>query len=288
MLETTRVQQDGALRLPNPARSSLDRFRWNASNLGCSVRVPLFGVGGHILKTCCVPTNELAVFKTVAQDDMQHAEQQGEVSAGTQRKIQIRITRDRGHARIGDYQSSAMIAAAPYIVGRDRGALADVGPDNKQDFGLGNLAPRNCAAVDPERQLVRGPRRNHAEAAVVVDVPGSQRDASKLAEQIRFLGGERCSPVNSNGIFAVLVLNFTHTPNRDIERLVPTCWLKTVVAAHQRSEQAIGVAALHVALYALRAKHAAVEWEVLPRLETNNLILANFELDATLLSAEAT
>src|SRR5215472_223636 len=59
MLETARMHQDGALRFSNPTGSSLNRFRWNTSNLGCFVGVPLSGIGGYILKPCGVLTNEL-------------------------------------------------------------------------------------------------------------------------------------------------------------------------------------------------------------------------------------
>src|SRR5260370_12118692 len=47
------------------------------------------------------------------------------------------------------------------------------------------------------------------------------------------------------------------------------------------------MAALHVALHAFRTKHAAVEGEILPRLESDNAILADLELNAALLSTEA-
>src|SRR5579859_4952339 len=44
--------------------------------------------------------------------------------------------------------------------------------------------------------------------------------------------------------------------------------------------------ALHVALHALGAQLATVEREVLPRLESDHLIVLHLELDAALLSAE--
>ena len=69
-------------------------------------------------------------------------------------KIQIGVARDGSHPRIGDDQLAAVVAAAPDVVGRDRGALADIRADDKQDFRLGDLAPWNRAAVDAERQLV--------------------------------------------------------------------------------------------------------------------------------------
>src|SRR5688500_7406934 len=44
---------------------------------------------------------------------------------------------------------------------------------------------------------------------------------------------------------------------------------------------------LQVALDALRAQHAAIERELLPRLEADHLVVAHLELDAALLAAEA-
>src|SRR5439155_588473 len=53
------------------------------------------------------------------------------------------------------------------------------------------------------------------------------------------------------------------------------------------AEQTVGVRALQVALDALGAEHAAVEGEVLPRLEADDLIALHLQLDAALLAAEA-
>ena len=48
------------------------------------------------------------------------------------------------------------------------------------------------------------------------------------------------------------------------------------------------MAALHIALYALGAKHAVVERKIFPGLETDDLILSDLELNAALLATEAT
>ena len=52
-------------------------------------------------------------------------------------------------------------------------------------------------------------------------------------------------------------------------------------------EQAIGVRALQVALDALGTEHAVIERELLPRLEADDLVVLDLELDAALLAAEA-
>src|SRR5688500_6265300 len=45
---------------------------------------------------------------------------------------------------------------------------------------------------------------------------------------------------------------------------------------------------LQIALDALRAEHAAIEWKVFPGFEADHFVVADLELDATLLAAEAT
>src|SRR5215467_5497543 len=47
------------------------------------------------------------------------------------------------------------------------------------------------------------------------------------------------------------------------------------------------MSALHVALYTFGAQHPVIEGKFLPRLETDDLVLANFKLNATLLAAKA-
>ena len=62
---------------------------------------------------------------------------------------------------------------------------------------------------------------------------------------------------------------------------------KPCSVSHQRIEQAVGMAALQVALDALGAKHPAVEGKLLPRLEAGHAVVADLELNAALLAAEA-
>ena len=57
--------------------------------------------------------------------------------------------------------------------------------------------------------------------------------------------------------------------------------------ALQRVEQPVGVAALEVALDALRAELALVERELVPRLEPDDGVVPDLQLDAALLAAEA-
>src|SRR5262249_8527095 len=56
--------------------------------------------------------------------------------------------------------------------------------------------------------------------------------------------------------------------------------------AHQWHEQAVRMAALHIALYAFGTKHAVVERKIFPGLKPNDLVLSNLQLDTALLSTK--
>ena len=58
---------------------------------------------------CC--RDELRRPEAVAEDHVQHAHQQRQIRAGAHRQEQIGIARDRRHARIGDDQLPAVVAA---------------------------------------------------------------------------------------------------------------------------------------------------------------------------------
>ena len=181
----------------------------------------------------------------------------------------------------------AMVAGAPDVIGGDGRAFAHVGADHEDHVRLRNVAPGNRAAVHIERQLVGGARGDHAEAAVVIDVPRAQSHTRELAQQIRLLGNQRSAAENRDGVLAILGLNLAQPPDGEIERFIPGAGPKTDVGAHQRIEQPVGMIGLQVALHAFRAEHAAIERELFPRLEPDHLVVANLQLNAALLAAEA-
>ena len=148
-------------------------------------------------------------FQTVAQNDVQQSHVQSQVRAGPHGKIHVGIAADRRHARIDDDEFSAAIAAAPQIVRRDRRALGDIRARHENDLRFENVRPGQRAAVDAERQLVGGARRDHAKPSVVVDVPRAERDAREFSEQIGLLGNQRRAAVNGHGILAVFLLYFS-------------------------------------------------------------------------------
>ena len=72
-----------------------------------------------------------------------------------------------------------MMSFAPWSLrasksGRDGITFADVGADDEDDVGAGDFFPLYGAAIHMEGEFVRHARRNHAQAAVVIDVPRAQ------------------------------------------------------------------------------------------------------------------
>src|SRR5262249_12296924 len=159
---------------------------------------------------------------------------------------------------------------------------------DQDHFGLRNVAPRVRAAIDAEDLLRRGRGRHHAQAPVVVDVARAQRDARELAREVGALVRDRRAGEHGERVVAVLLLDALDLARGAIERGIPFDRAEAFTFdALERREQPIGMLVLHVALDAFRAEHAAVERELFPRLEADDLVVLDLELDAALLSAEA-
>ena len=62
---------------------------------------------------------------------------------------------------------------------------------------------------------------------------------------------------------------------------------KSAIRPHQRIEQTVRMVRLQVSLHALGTELAAIERKLLPRLESDDLVFADLELNAALLAAEA-
>ena len=211
---------------------------------------------------------------------------------GLDRQEQVAGARDRRDARVDDDDLRARLARLPDVVGGDRRALGDVRAGDPDHLGAEHVGPRVGRAVDAERLLVRRAGADHAEPAVVVDVRRLQAHAGELAHQVGLLGRQARAAEHAEGVVAVASFWMRSISRRDASRSPR----RTASArkpprrdriAPQRGEQPVGVRALQVALHALRAEHAAVEREVLPRLEADDLVVLDLELDAALLAAEA-
>ena len=230
VLQSASVHHDGPLRFADPVRGLLDGLRRHACHFSHSCADPTLGGLGHGLKAGGVLVDEFAILQAVTQDDVQHSHQQCEIGARTQWKIEIGVARDGSHARIGDDQLAALVAAAPDVVGGDGSAFADVRADHEQYLRFRDLAPWNWASIDAERQFVRRSGRDHAQSAVVVDVASAQRHAGELAHQIGFLGRERRAAVDGDGVLAILVLDLAHPADGEVQGLVPGRGTKSMVA----------------------------------------------------------
>ena len=105
----------------------------------------------------------------------------------------------------------------------------------------GNGRPRSM----PNARFCRRRGTRHAEAAVVVDVRGAERDAGELAEQVRLLVGQRAGAEHAVGVRAVLLADREHLRGDEIERLVPrrVAPLAACVAELRRGDPLAGVEA---------------------------------------------
>ena len=191
---------------------------------------------------------------------------------GLDRQEQIAGARDRRDPRILDDDLRALLARLPDVVRGDRRALGDVGARDPDDLGADHVGPRIRRAIDAERLLVRGARADHAEPAVVVDERRLQADARELAQQVGLLGRQARAAEHADRVVAVRLLEPRDLARDARDRLVVRHRAEPAGRARiaaQRGEQAIGVRALEVALDAFGAEHAAVERELLPRLEAD-------------------
>src|SRR6185295_8005910 len=93
--------------------------------------------------------------------------------------------------------------------------------------------------------------------------------------------------VDGDRVLAVALLDLAQAVRRGVEGLVPGHVLEARYRPPQRRPEPVRVFVLEIALDALRAEHPAVERELLPGLEAHDLVVADLELDAALLAAEA-
>ena len=221
---------------------------------------------------------------------LQHAREQGRVAPRLHRQVQIAGASSRRDARILDDDLRALLARLPHVVRRDRGAFGDVRSCDPNHLGPDHVGPRVRRAVDAKRLLVRRPGADHAQPAVVVDERRLETDAREFAEQIRLLGREAGAAEDADGAGAMGLLNATDLGGDTVDglrvRQRAESGGRRRVPAHRR-RQPIGMRALQVAFHTLGTEHAAIEREILPRLEANHLVVADLELNPALLPAEA-
>ena len=113
---------------------------------------------------------------------------------------------------------------------------------------------------------------------------------ANLPEQVALLGRHARPAEDGEGVGAVLRLDALDLRRDPPDRLVVGDGPEPLGprrVAEVGAGQPVVVRALQVAADALGAEHALVEREVLPRLEADDLVVLDLELDAALLAAEA-
>ena len=148
------------------------------------------------------------VVQALGEHDVRDAEQEREVGAGDGLDMDagtfVGEPRGRAAARVDDDESAAG-AGALQVRQERRHRVADVGAE--QQHGVGGVEIRERErqpAVDAERAIRGGRGRRHAEAPVVVDAGGAQRDARELAELVRLLVREPAAAEDPDRIRAAL------------------------------------------------------------------------------------
>ena len=276
--------------VPPPFGGLHQRTLRHAGHLRGPRQRPLAAVLGDLLEADRVRVDERVIEPVALDHDLQHAGEQRRVAPRFHRQVQIAGASSRRDARILDDDLRALLARLPDVVRRDRRAFGDVRSCDPDHLGPDHVGPRVRRAVDAERLLVRGAGADHAQPAVVVDERRLETHARELAEQIGLLGRQAGAAEDADGAGAVGLLNATDLGGDTVDGL----------RVRQRAEsgrrrrvppqcrrQPIGMRALQVALHALRTEHAAIEREVLPRLEADHLVVADLELNPALLPAEA-
>ncbi len=122
--------------------------------------------------------------------DVQQAERQGEIGAGRGLEVQRRLLGGTGAARIDDDQPGA-----DQMTHQRGHGLGRVGPGQHDHVRLTEIGDgERQPPVQAEGRVAGGRRRGHAEAAVVVDLAGAERDPGELPQRVSLLVGQPPPP----------------------------------------------------------------------------------------------
>ena len=287
VLDAARVEQHGARRLHPQLGRLDDASRGDAHQPLHGLGRVAFDEGSHLVEARRVPLDEVVVHAAEPDDRVQDGVHQRRVSPGAHRQVEVGGAGDGGEARVDDDELRAPVARPPDVVGGDGAALRDVRAEHHHEVGAHDVGPRVGRTVDAEGPQVAGPRGDHAEAPVVVDVPRADREARELAHQVRLLVGERRTGEHGDAVPPVAGLEAPDALGDEVEGLVPRDAAEAAAGAHERVEQAVGVVVLEIALDALRAELSLVERELLPGLDADHPLVLHEQRDAALLTAEA-
>lgn len=184
--------------------------------------------------------DELLVGVPLGDHEVQQAEREREVGAGTRGEVQVGLVGGAGAARVDDDQRAAVLLQLGEVAQGGWHGLGKVGAD--QDHAAGAryvLQGEGQTPVEAEGALVGGGGRGHAEAAVVVDLRGPQGDPGELAERVGLFVGEPAAAEHPDGVRPVGAGRAGQALGDGVEGLLPggRCQLPGV-GAHQRLGQA--------------------------------------------------
>src|SRR5262249_40450943 len=189
MFNTPGMQEHGGRRCAPPLRRLDNRRRWHPGER-CHTFWSVVGDRlPHRLKALGVLRNEGVIDPAARQTDMQETVHEGTVASRAYRQEEVGRACDRGHAWINDNDPGAIVSRPPDIIGENGKTLPDIDTSQDETFGQRDVTPRLSASVNAKRHAVRGTRRHHAEAPLVIDVLCAQCQTSRLPDEIRLLVG---------------------------------------------------------------------------------------------------
>lgn len=238
-----------------------DLFGGDAADRGGTGRRVLGRLGLDLLPAGGVGSEVALVGEPFLDDDVQYGGEEGRVGAGFEGDVDVGGPGDGGLARVDDDEARSAVPGSPDVLGHDGEAFADVGAGDEEAVGEEDVGEGVAGPVDTEGELVGARRADHAETAVVVDVPGLEGDPGELAHQIRLLGGEAGAAEQPEGVVAVGLLDALDLGDGEVERLLPGGLPELLVAgpAHQRGGEPVGVVDLLVGVDALGAEPHPVD-----------------------------
>ena len=164
----------------------------------------------------------------------------------------------RGRAARVDDDEPTGRASSREVPDEGRHRLGDIAAEQQDRAGGVEVGDgEGHPPVHPERPVGGGRRGGHAEAAVVVDVLGAQRDPGELAELVGLLVRQPATAEDGHRVRTVLGRDLTEPPGEEVEHLVPARRVQLAVgAAHQGSGEPVG-GAQHLGGGPPLAAHAA-------------------------------
>ncbi len=261
VLDAPGVPGHGLRRAGEGAGDLDDLLGGDAADGGGAGRRILGGLGLDLLPAGGVGGEVVLVGEPFGDDDVQYGGEEGRVGARLQGDVDVGGPGDGGLARVDDDEARPAVPGSPDVLGHHGEALAHVGAGDEQAVGEEDVGEGVAGPVDAEGELVGTGRADHAEAAVVVDVPGLEGDPGELAHQISLLGEEAGAAEEPEGVVAVGPLDALDLGDGEVERLVPGDLAELLVAgaAHERGGESVGVVDLLVGVDALGAEPHPVD-----------------------------